>query len=605
MYLWIVVLLLIILTMFYYMREGLESEHILDKSTILATETEVQLPNRVSGIRGNDITFTGDIQLENTHSLELGKGVEKGINSGKIRYTEDKLEIFGAGKEETPYRMKLWDNVEVGGLLQVNEGVQFGKDETQGGIEYGTEDNQLHVKGYGADGTRKVKIWDEVEVGKLLSKKGVDVYGPLNAYNVVNVAGNLGTAGNMIVKGKMVGKSGLSVVGDVDITGNIANPPLDQRMNDIEKNLTENMNKNSTLEVGIIPGIRKEVDNLKEKNAEVLTELERVKDKLKEVSQRTPPPFPTTTPPLPTLPSVGMNQFNASFEQLKLDLQHEIAAATSTLTATAGPTTVATTGAATGAATGPVGVNSKDLDDWVKTRNLLFSTPEQIEAWTKLSGTGSGLTSTQLKNLEPLKNESFNTNLLEIGNNARVNYTLLADIASDGSLDYFKDLDEIVEYLGNGMSTINTNMAKLNTFSNEWLDERYAANDTNKLTATFIKILNDANSLSENVETITNNTNTLINGNTTAINELRERVNNLKTAAATASSTGNANANTNVNKDAIDELERKINALDMSAVKKDSNGNVNVPGKLMLGKMAGQMWNFIAGSNSVAVTKQT
>jgi len=228
MYLVIVTLLLIFVTLFHYMREGMRD--VLDKSTIVATDTEVELPNRVSGNRGDDITFGGNVKLEQLHSLEFGKGVDKGDNSGKIRYNGNKLEIFGAGKTGDAYKIKLWDDVEVGGLLQVKNSVNFGKNKPEDGrIQNGT--NELGIVGKGEDGTRKVKIWDEVEVGRLLSSHGMDVQGLVNAYNDVNVGKDLN------VDGKITAKEGVSVIGDIEVTGHINNADLNKRLNKLDESL--------------------------------------------------------------------------------------------------------------------------------------------------------------------------------------------------------------------------------------------------------------------------------------------------------------------------------------------------------------------------------
>ena len=78
----LVITIFIFLTLFHYTKEGME---IMDKSTIVATDTNIQLPNYVSGTRGDDLTFGGNINVEKNDYLEFGKGLPKGDNSGKIR----------------------------------------------------------------------------------------------------------------------------------------------------------------------------------------------------------------------------------------------------------------------------------------------------------------------------------------------------------------------------------------------------------------------------------------------------------------------------------------------------------------------------------------
>jgi hypothetical protein len=201
---------------------------IMDKSTIVATDTNIQIPNYVSGTRGDDITFGGNINVEKNDYLELGKGLPKGDNAGKIRYQGENLEIFGAGKNGDPYKVKLWDDVEVGGLLQANSALQFGKD--QGKIHYDTNAKNLNIMGPGTDGQRKVKIWDDVEVGKLLSTNGIEVRGPFRAYNDMNISGAL-NAGNI--------QSARISVGDLDISGNINNTGLNTRLSQLDQRIQE------------------------------------------------------------------------------------------------------------------------------------------------------------------------------------------------------------------------------------------------------------------------------------------------------------------------------------------------------------------------------
>lgn len=236
MYLIVVILLLLFITFYPRMREGLDEkdpEDVLNKSTILTTETEIQIPNHVSGTRGKDLQFGGNILLEKDNALELGAGVNKGDNAGKIRYNKDKLEIFGAGEKNTPYKMKLWDNVEVGRLLQVNESIHLGTQTKDDESTLSVFEGGLNITGRKVGDVRKVNIWDEVEVGKLLSKNGIEVKGPFQAYNDLNV------------DGKIVAKKGMTVTGDVEINGNIKNEALNSRLAKLESNTTTSANANA------------------------------------------------------------------------------------------------------------------------------------------------------------------------------------------------------------------------------------------------------------------------------------------------------------------------------------------------------------------------
>ena len=228
MYLYLIALLLLILiTLYYYgrTREGMDP---LDTPMIIATDTNVELPNIVSGIAGKDLTFMGNILMDKDKMVELGRGYDKGENAGKIRYNKDSVEIFGAGMDGNPHKIKLWDNVEVGDFLHVNNRANingpltFGKDEagSEGGMHFDKQANQLAIMGYGKNGERKVKIWDEAEVGRLLTTKGMDVKGNLNAYNDLIVDGIIQSNGKMFAKD-------VTVIGDLDISGNLSNKRLD------------------------------------------------------------------------------------------------------------------------------------------------------------------------------------------------------------------------------------------------------------------------------------------------------------------------------------------------------------------------------------------
>jgi cytoskeletal protein CcmA (bactofilin family) len=194
---------------------------VLDESTIVATADTVQLPNYVSGNSGKHLTFGGDLILENNNAVEFGKGED--TQGGKIKYGGVNLDIYGAGKTGDPYKIKLWDNVEVGGLLQTGD-IQLGDSAR---INVDKNANHLAIKGSGKDGERKVKIWDHVEVGKLLANNGMEVKGAFHAYNDMNVLG------------KMNANGGLSVKGDLDVSGKINNPDIANRLTQIDNFLKD------------------------------------------------------------------------------------------------------------------------------------------------------------------------------------------------------------------------------------------------------------------------------------------------------------------------------------------------------------------------------
>lgn len=229
MYIYLVILFLIFTIGYTYYKKEARKEGMADPVDMQMAnfnETDAYIPNRVGGTRGEDLTFMGNIRTEGDNGLELGQNINKGVNSGKIRYNEQsgEVQLYGAGAEGSPYKIKLMDTVEVGDLLQskranVRGPLVFGKEDgTEGNIQ--KEDQQLTIRGYGADGERKVKIWDEVEVGKLMTTRGMDVRGSLNAYNDVNVDGII------TAKGKIFAKD-VTLIGDLDISGNVYNKRFD------------------------------------------------------------------------------------------------------------------------------------------------------------------------------------------------------------------------------------------------------------------------------------------------------------------------------------------------------------------------------------------
>ena len=646
MYLIIVALLLIFLTMFYSMREGVEN--ILDKSTILATETEVQLPNRVSGSRGEDITFAGDINLEHKNSIELGKGTEKGPNAGKIRYNHDKLDIFGAGQTDESYKIKLWDNVEVGGLLQ-SDMIQLGNDNNKGGIEYDKTNQKVNVKGYGTDGTRKVKIWDEVEVGQLLAKKGIEVYGPLTAQNDVNV------------KGKLFANNGMSVVGDVEIVGNINNIPINNRFTQLEKRVTEN--HKSTLDAGVVPSIQKQVDTLKDTINQNVTTVGNVQNQLKDIANQlkqaqskgpvsansgsnsgaeptnsgsnsgaAPTNSGSNSGDAPTNSGTNsgpnLGQFNASFEQLKMMMDQKIAVANGVLLGSLQNLESSTSNSTNMTelylnsrlakfeqAIQNLSVQSnnayENANDWMNTKSTLFENDDKIMAWSSIDPTHlmtlSGLTERQIANLAPLDHENFSQDFLALANNASHNYGMLSDMINEESTDYYGYVNQTFEeYVLPNMSMYNASISDLYPFYTEWYDENggfdNASNEKiSKIEYTYRELdkLMDA-SRYFNVNTINAS---LRNVSETANTKMVNMLSNINTSFK--------NMSENISTQ-FDEVNSRHYGLDRVAVKQNlSTGNVIIPGnltiqgqQLTLGNAADRIWEFLAQAANVTITKK-
>jgi hypothetical protein len=216
---------LFILSFFMLTREGMVND-ILTNPTVEAKETMIKLPNRVSGTVGEDITFGGNINLLGNNLIEMGKGFEKEGNAGKIAYNKwgEQLDIIGAGKDEYHRKMNLWDDVEISGGLDVKQQATVDGPLAVGSdisgnpgtlIQYDDLLKRTDIKGYGEDGSRQVKLWDNAEVGfldvtngmnvegvfdatilpkqnhGLRVKKGLDVVGELNANNKVYIQGEL------------------------------------------------------------------------------------------------------------------------------------------------------------------------------------------------------------------------------------------------------------------------------------------------------------------------------------------------------------------------------------------------------------------------------
>lgn len=130
-----------------------------------------------------------NIMNENRIELGKGNK-KKGPASGTIQYKGDFLNIIGAGKDGDKSKIKLWDDVEIGSLLhvgdqlsvagplKVNSSIDIGPKDKRvdaGKIQYG---DMLEITGAGkGSDPRKIKLSDDVEIGGMLQSKnqtGID-----------------------------------------------------------------------------------------------------------------------------------------------------------------------------------------------------------------------------------------------------------------------------------------------------------------------------------------------------------------------------------------------------------------------------------------------
>lgn len=555
------------------MREGMELENILDKSTILATETDVQLPNRLSGTRGKDLTFAGNINLEKNHALELGKGIDKGRNAGKMLYSKDKVEIFGAGNENTPYKMKLWDNVEVGGLLQVNDGVQFGKN-GQGNIHHDKDNKTLNLKGYGEEGARKVRIWDDVEVGQLFSKNGIEVRGPIRAYSDLEISGNLNA------NGKIQANNGMSVLGDVDIVGNITNVSLTNRLEELERTMTMNGNVPSADNV-LVSNLQKEVAALTQiVNSDIDNISSRLTDITKKVNTVAAPAATNTQVNGPVPASQGNFMNEANFDNFNKDIDRRIAVARDSVY----EQLKTTIGNSPSTLISDAGLKTTLADYDNRLTNMTNKMGEFKNSVNNLMPL-SGLTTEQVYNLKPLFNKNFRPEFLELGNNPNLSFDLLRD-----AIDV-TNKDDNIYYIPNIHTTgvdaldlatgFREPVTQFMNFSNKWLS------GTKKLPVA------GGNGLTQNLEDMDRirqieNTAEMLKLIGADFN--KDNVNRVINADRELAATNLRNFSTMTN-DAIDNLST-------SAVKKNAKGDVDIPGQLNIGTngLGKYIWKLLAGA---------
>ena len=112
------------------------------------------------------------IALKKPQVLELGHGFAgKDVNAGKIGYqlfTENALDIVGAGASGQIRNIKLWDDVFIEGNRPIEFGHNIaGKEPNAGKIAYAAwTPDHLELVGGGPPGkARNVRIWDRLSVG--------------------------------------------------------------------------------------------------------------------------------------------------------------------------------------------------------------------------------------------------------------------------------------------------------------------------------------------------------------------------------------------------------------------------------------------------------
>ena len=183
MYVLIPLILLVVVTLFYVAtKEGLEDKKplgnpMMDKKAVHVdlARNSVELPNHVSGIVSEDLDMGGNVNILNENKIELGRGNKtKGPASGTIQYKNDFLNIIGAGRDGEKSKVKLWDDVEIGSLLnvggaasvagplQIANQIDLGpkdKAANSGMIKYG---DMLEITGAG--NPRNIKLSDNVQV---------------------------------------------------------------------------------------------------------------------------------------------------------------------------------------------------------------------------------------------------------------------------------------------------------------------------------------------------------------------------------------------------------------------------------------------------------
>jgi cytoskeletal protein CcmA (bactofilin family) len=219
------------LTFFTKVAEGFGgfTTTIVDSPAVDVIDSTIKLPNQVIGTVGDDITFGGDIRIKGNHEIEMGRGMNKEGNAGKIAYNkwgDNQLDIIGAGTDQYHRKINLWDDVEVAGELEVKGPLAIGSDVSGNPgsiVQYDDLMKRTDIKGYGEDGSRRVKLWDNAEVGfldvknginvgdimetplepnqnyGLRIKKGLDVSGELNANDRVYLKSELSAQGGAVI----------------------------------------------------------------------------------------------------------------------------------------------------------------------------------------------------------------------------------------------------------------------------------------------------------------------------------------------------------------------------------------------------------------------
>jgi hypothetical protein len=151
---------------------------------------------------------TDGMTLQKNLPMEFGKDVaNKNVDAGKIFYNMNSLDIVGAGNEGTNRKVRIQDNLDIGNNLLVpgatelnetilrgntqivgNKKLEFGANEAKtnpnsGTIIYKTnsdttsgtsslDPNALNIVGAETGSTRKIHLWDDVEVDSNLRVKG-------------------------------------------------------------------------------------------------------------------------------------------------------------------------------------------------------------------------------------------------------------------------------------------------------------------------------------------------------------------------------------------------------------------------------------------------
>jgi hypothetical protein len=123
----------------------------------------------------------GPQSIVNKNSTEYGAGIAKEVNAGKIAYqlfTPDSLDIVGAGTVAGNRNVKVWDNLQTGGKIAINDNLLSlrGVNDGNHGLQYSADVDGPSLFGNGG--------------GKLSTKNGGDAVKWDNNGNV-KILGNL------------------------------------------------------------------------------------------------------------------------------------------------------------------------------------------------------------------------------------------------------------------------------------------------------------------------------------------------------------------------------------------------------------------------------